>query len=389
MDRRGVTAFIPARGGSKGIPGKNLALVGGRPLLAWSVQELLRARSVDAVVVSTDSPEIAAVATAFGGHRVTVHRRCAATATDTASTESAMLEWAAQASCEVAVLVQATSPLVRADDVDRCVAALDAADSSLTVVRRHEFLWRAGEDGLGEPVNYAPSQRPRRQDWAGHLVETGAVYATRRESLLRTGTRVSGRTALVETSQAAAVEIDTVDDLRMASALLHSTRTRPQALRAPIRMVLTDVDGVLTDNGLHYGRAGQEGKTFSARDGKGFQLLREAGIGTGIVTSETGPSLSERAAKLRLDEVVLGSSDKLADVVAVAERHGIGLSEIAFVGDDVHDAQLLASVGYAACPADAVPEVRDVVGFVAAANGGAGAFREIADRLLRGEVHRA
>jgi 3-deoxy-D-manno-octulosonate 8-phosphate phosphatase (KDO 8-P phosphatase) len=87
--------------------------------------------------------------------------------------------------------------------------------------------------------------------------------------------------------------------------------------------------------------------------------------------------------------VVLGSSDKLADVVAVAERHGIGLSEIAFVGDDVHDAQLLASVGYAACPADAVPEVRDVVGFVAAANGGAGAFREIVDRLLRGEVHRA
>lgn len=388
MDRRRVVAFIPARGGSKGIPHKNVALVGGRPLLAWSLREALAARHVYEVVVSTDSPVIAAVARAYGGDRVHVHDREPANASDTASTESAMLEWAAGHECDVIVLVQATSPLVQAADIDRCVEALEGADSALTVVRKHQFLWEATDGGPGTPLNYDPARRPRRQDWGGTLVESGAVYATSRSALLAGGCRVDGRIATVETSNVTGFEVDTPDDLLVVDALLHRHRTRPIPVPAPIRMVLTDVDGVLTDNGLHYGKAWQEEKTFSARDGKGFQLLRDAGVATGIVSSEDGPSLRERAAKLELDEICLGSQDKLSDVVAIAARHGLGLDEIAYIGDDVHDARLLACVGFSAAPADALPEVRDVVSFVAASPGGGGAFREIADRLLRGQVAR-
>ncbi|MGY1857104.1 cytidylyltransferase domain-containing protein [Modestobacter sp. SYSU DS0290] len=388
MDRRRVVAFIPVRGGSKGIPLKNVALVGDRPLVAWSIRAALQAGTVDEVVVSTDSPVIAAVAEAFGD-RVTVHRRDPATATDTASTESAMLEWASGAECDVVVLLQATSPLTTPEHVDRCVRALEAgADSALTVVRTHAFRWQAGEGGTGLPVNYDPVRRPRRQDWSGDLVESGAVYATHRTALLATGSRLSGAVALVETPRAAGHEIDDPADLVVVDALLRVHGHRPEVLRSPIRLVLTDVDGVLTDNGLLYGEAGREGKVFSARDGKGFQLLREAGVATGIITSEAGPSLTERAAKLRLDEVCLASTDKLSDVVAIAQRRGLSLREIAYIGDDVHDAQLLASVGWSACPADAVPEVRHVAGYVTSAAGGSGAFREAADRLLRGLVAR-
>ena len=388
MDRRRVVAFIPARGGSKGISHKNVAVVGGRPLIAWSLRAALQSEEVDEVVVSTDSTVIAAVAEAFGDG-VTVYRRDASTATDTASTESAMLEWAATADCDAVVLLQATSPLMTGADIDRCVRALDGADSALTVVRTYDFLWSTAASGNGAPVNYDPRNRPRRQDWSGNLVESGAAYATRRTALLATGCRVSGEIALVETPREAGMEVDTSSDLLVADALLRAHTTRPDVARSPIRLVLTDVDGVLTDNGLFYGEAGAEGKVFSARDGKGFQLLREAGVAAGIITSESGPSLTERAAKLRLDEVCLASSDKLSDVVEIADRRGLSLREVAYIGDDVHDVQLLSAVGWSACPADALPQVREVVSFVTAARGGDGAFREAADRLLRGMVARA
>ncbi|WP_409330484.1 acylneuraminate cytidylyltransferase [Trujillonella humicola] len=390
MDRRPLTVVIPARGGSKGIPRKNLAVVGGRPLVAWTVAAAAGAESVDRVVVSTDSPAIGAVARLYGGSRVVVHERSAQTATDTATSESALVEAVRHLGVTGDVaLVQATSPLLTGAVLDEVAARLATHDSALTVVRRHQFHW--AEDGdSGRALDYDPAARPRRQDWNGSLVETGAAYATSAQRLLGSGVRISGRIGLVETGEADAVEIDSPTDLLVVDGLLRALRVRPaKVVPGPVRLVVADVDGVLTDNGLTYGTIETETKTFSARDGKGFQLLREAGVRTALLTSERHESVAERARKLRADDVVLGSTDKLADLVALSERHGVPLGQIAFLGDDVHDVPAMVAAGVAGAPADARPEARDAADVVVPAAGGAGAFRAFVDHLFTRHVPRA
>ncbi|MGR6965922.1 cytidylyltransferase domain-containing protein [Geodermatophilus sp. URMC 61] len=388
MDRRPLTVVIPARGGSKGIPRKNLAVVGGRPLIAWTVAAASEAAAVDRVVVSTDSEEIAAVARLYGGRRLEVHRRSAETSSDTASSEAALLEAVDGAAVEGDVaLVQATSPLTSAEVIDEVAHRLRSHDSALTVVRRHSFLWEAADGDAGAPVNYAPERRPRRQDWAGQLVESGAVYATSVDRLRAGGVRIGGRIGLVETDEVAGVEIDTHADLVVTDALLRAYRTRPAKTGVgPVRLVVADVDGVLTDNGLTYGTVATETKTFSARDGKGFQLLREAGVRLALLTSESHTSVAERARKLRVDDCVLGSTDKLADIVALASRHGVPLAQVAYIGDDVHDVQAMTAVGVSGAPGDARPEAIDVADHVGSTAGGSGAFRQFADHLFARHV---
>ncbi|MGW0901681.1 acylneuraminate cytidylyltransferase family protein, partial [Streptomyces goshikiensis] len=180
MSRR-ILAVIPARGGSKGVPGKNLAEVAGTPLVARAVRACLGAPTVTDVVVSTDGEEIAAAATAAGAG---VIRRPSAISGDTASSEAAVLhaldafEELHSVTVDVVLLVQCTSPFLTSSDVEAVAAAVAAgdADSALTVAPFHGFLWRA-PDGAGHGVNHDKAVRPRRQDRPQDLLETGAAYA--------------------------------------------------------------------------------------------------------------------------------------------------------------------------------------------------------------------
>lgn len=227
MDKRNrpsVLAVIPARGGSKGVPGKNLAPVGGLPLVARAVRACLAARLVTCVVVSTDDAAIAEEARAAGAEAVP---RPAALAGDTASSEAAVLHAmdAHQAlhggePPGVVLLVQCTSPFLTAQDVDAVAAAVveGGADSALTVAPFHGFVWRDAEAG-GTGVNHDKAFRPRRQDRPQDLLETGAAYAMRADGFRAAGHRFFGRTALVRTDPARVLEIDEPDDLARARAL--------------------------------------------------------------------------------------------------------------------------------------------------------------------------
>lgn len=150
----------------------------------------------------------------------------------------------------------------------------------------------------------------------------------------------------------------------------------------PIRLVLTDCDGVLTDSGVYYSDRGEELAQFSRRDGMGFERLRSAGLLTGIVSRENSDIVRRRAEKLGVDELHLGVMDKLATVTAIAQGRGLELGEVAFIGDDVPDLEVLAAVGFGACPADAEARVRARVHYVCTQTGGRGAFREFAERIL-------
>ena len=221
-------AVIPARGGSKGVPRKNLRLVGGKPLIAHSIEQARAARAGLRVVVSTDDAEIAALARSLGAEVV---QRPHEISGDTASSESALrhvLETLAADEGyvpDVVVFLQCTSPLRRADDIDRALALRDqlGATSLLSVVRSHRFLWRhAG--GVAESLNYDWRHRPRRQDREPEFLENGSIYVFPPSLLLETGNRLGGVIAMYEMDERSAIDIDSEEDLALCDWLLSRER---------------------------------------------------------------------------------------------------------------------------------------------------------------------
>jgi 3-deoxy-D-manno-octulosonate 8-phosphate phosphatase (KDO 8-P phosphatase) len=162
--------------------------------------------------------------------------------------------------------------------------------------------------------------------------------------------------------------------------------TRTLVARAKcVRLVITDCDGVLTDGGVYYSDAGEQMKRFSVRDGMGVERLRMAGIATTIVTGERSACVEKRAEKLGITSVYSGVRHKADLLERILADHGCGRDEVAGIGDDLNDLELLArvgAVGLTAAPADAMPEVLRAVQFWATRRGGDGAFREFAEWIL-------
>ena len=219
-------AIIPARGGSKGIPGKNLRELAGKPLIAWSILAARAAERIDRIVVSTDDEAIAETARAFGADVPFV--RPADLATDTAPTEPVMahaLDWYAEAGEEfdTIVLLQPTSPLRRAGTIDAALARFEAegADSLLGVCETHHFFWQRGEGGEARAL-YDYRNRPRRQDIAPadrNYRETGSLYISRADAFRESGNRLSGKIIMFEMAEEESWELDSEADFRILEAL--------------------------------------------------------------------------------------------------------------------------------------------------------------------------
>ncbi len=219
-----VLAVIPARGASKGIPGKNLRTVGGVPLIAQSVRIAAAASTVDRVVVSTDDSAIADMARAHGAEII---GRPAEISGDTASSESALfhaldhlLETEGY-NPDVVMLIQCTAPFTTTEDIEGVVAALDAqnADSAFAVAPFRQFVWSQDADGAARGVNHDGKVRQRRQDLAPEFVEVGSAYAMRVPAFRRERTRFCGRTVLYCIDAKRCFDIDEPDDLVIADFL--------------------------------------------------------------------------------------------------------------------------------------------------------------------------
>ena len=379
-------AFIPVRGGSKSIPLKNIKPICGKPLVYWTVKAAVDCELIDKVYVATDSPVIKETVESFGFDKVEVIGRSAESASDTASTESAMLEFAMQYAFDHMVLVQATSPLLTGEDLTGGMKLYDepGTDSVLSVVRQKRFNWSTDENGFATPINYDYQNRPRRQEFDGYKTENGAFYITSRERLLETKCRLSGRIRAYEMDEATFFEIDEPSDWLIIEQLMKKRQEKKQLATIPrIKMLLTDSDGCLTDGGMYYTESGDEIKKFSALDGMGITKLRQAGIVVGIITGEDRELVRRRANKLKLDELHMGISDKLAVVKEICKRRDISLDEVAYIGDDINDVEVIQAVGFGCSVYNGREEVKTVAKYVTKTPGGRGAIREVADLILK------
>lgn len=387
-------AFIPVRGGSKSIPLKNIKIINGKPLVYWTLKAACGSEFIDKVYVSTDSDIIREAVEGFKDkyvmdsfEKVQVIGRSAESASDVASTESAMLEFAEKYEFDNIVLVQATSPLLESSDLDRGFKVFSGqdTDSVLSVVRQKRFHWSIDKNGYSYPTNYDVYNRPRRQEFDGYLVENGAFYITSRNDLLRSQNRVSGNIKTVEMNEDSFYEIDEPSDWIVIESLMRKHNIKNNTGIPIIKMFLTDCDGCLTDGGMYYSEHGDELKKFNTRDGMGFSILKGNGIITGIVTSENVELNRRRVEKLQLDILEAGCKDKLATVTKLCEMYGILMENVCYVGDDINDLEVIKEVGLGCCPQDAMPQIKEVAKYVAQTKGGEGVIREIVEMIVRKE----
>jgi N-acylneuraminate cytidylyltransferase len=385
-------AFIPLRGGSKSIPLKNIKPLRGYPLAYWVIRAACACDYIDEVYVATDS-SIIRNELLLCCHpesdptfkKLNIIGRGDVTATDTASTEMAMLEFAAAYTFDNIVLIQATSPLLCTADLDAGWTLYSQAgtDSVLSVVEQKRFIWNLNQEGYAVPQNYDIYNRPRRQEFDGYLVENGAFYITSKEALLKTRNRISGTIRASIMNDASFLEIDEpMDWMIIENIMKKQLEDSTPNIGSTIKMLLTDCDGCLTDGGMYYSEKGDELKKFNTKDGMGFQMLQDHGILTGIVTGEDVDLNRRRAEKLNVEVYRFGVKNKAACIQDLCTQYHLLPQQIAYIGDDKNDISALDIVGFSCCPADAIDEVKRVVHYQAKANGGAGVIREIAEIII-------
>ena len=211
-------AFIPVRGGSKSIKGKNILPLKGFPLVYYSAKAAQDSKFVEKIFISTDSVEIKKVCESFKFSKLEVISRSVETATDTATSESALIEFCENYDFKNVVFLQATSPLTQTSDIDTAFEKYEKSGkkSLISAVKRFQFLWNTD----GTPMNYNPQMRPRRQDWEGYYIENGAFYISNRADILKNKCRITYPVAFYNMPQETLFEVDEKEDWEIIEKFL-------------------------------------------------------------------------------------------------------------------------------------------------------------------------
>ena len=381
-------AIIPARGGSKGIPHKNIQRLCGKPLIAWNIEAARASAHIHRVVVSTDDAAIANISMQYGAEVVW---RPPDISGDTATSESALLhvlhylQQAENYLPELLVFLQCTSPLTATEDIDHCINTLleQQADTAATVTDFHYFLWQntpLGADG----INHDKRVRPRRQDREQQLLETGAVYVMKTAGFLAQKHRFFGKTALAEMPRERVLEIDEPVDLLVAEVRLRQLLTKQiqNLLPENLQAVVFDFDGVMTNNRVIINELGQEAVVCDRGDGMGIDYLKRQDVRLAVISTESNPVVKARCNKLGLECFHNLGYAKHEALLKWCTQYSIDPTALVYLGNDINDIECMKYAGCAVVPADAHPTVLPFAHIILQRNGGEGAVRELCDLIL-------
>ncbi|MGJ8642786.1 MAG: cytidylyltransferase domain-containing protein [Luteolibacter sp.] len=380
--------IIPARGGSKGHPRKNVLPLCGRPLIAWNILAALEACGEGNVYVSTDDAEIAAIGEKYGARIVW---RPAELSVDQASSESALIHALEKITNERSGLpefflfMQCTSPLTAAKDLSAVCNALQSggADSVFSATSSHRFLWKRDPENSATGINHDSTVRLRRQDMDPEYAENGAIYGMRTQGFLDSKHRFFGKTLIHVMPEQRSWEIDSPTDFKIAEVLLREQLKLKltHLLPTTISAVVFDFDGVMTDNRVHTGQDGGETVACDRSDGLGLAALRKAGIRLQVLSTEVNSVVSARCNKLNIP-CIHGVEDKASRLKQWLADEKIDSANVIYVGNDRNDSGCLELVGCPVVVADAYPEAMQRALIVLERKGGQGAVRELCDMIL-------
>ena len=373
--------IIPARGGSKGIPKKNLKTVNGISLVERAIRTSLKSK-VDQVIVSTDDKEISEIAIKFGA---VIHNRSSENSGDSSSTESVILEVidkfeSSWPSGSVVGFIQATSPFVSSKTINECFNLAEQGYSSFSAKNFHGFVWEKIEKWT--PVNHPLENRPRRQELNEKVVETGAIYCFPLQQFKEKEYRFCSEPKPVLVHNITGIEIDEISDLELANLLAtqyESSDFEFKNLKLP-KIIFTDFDGCLTDDKVKVNIFGKESVKANRKDGLAVKRLEKLGIKVVITTSETNEVVATRAKKLKI-EALRGLLDKKDSISTYLEKASLCWDDVWYLGNDVNDLEPMKKVALSFCPLDASVEVFKIADVVLSRRGGEGVLAEIASRL--------
>ena len=373
--------IIPARGGSKGIPKKNLKTVNGISLVERAIRTSLKSK-VDQIIVSTDDKEISEIAIKFGA---VIHNRSSENSGDSSSTESVILEVidkfeSSWPSGSVVGFIQATSPFVSSKTINECFNLAEQGYSSFSAKNFHGFVWEKIEKWT--PVNHPLENRPRRQELNEKVVETGAIYCFPLQQFKEKEYRFCSEPKPVLVHNITGIEIDEISDLELANLLAtqyESSDFEFKNLKLP-KIIFTDFDGCLTDDKVKVNIFGKESVKANRKDGLAVKRLEKFGIKVVITTSETNEVVATRAKKLKI-EALRGLLDKKDSISTYLEKASLCWDDVWYLGNDVNDLEPMKKVALSFCPLDASVEVFKIADVVLSRRGGEGVLAEIASRL--------
>jgi len=399
-----VLAVIPARGGSKGIPRKNIRDFAGYPLIAYSIAAGLQAETVTRVIVSTDDEEIAEVAREYGAE--VPFMRPDEYAQDS-TLDLPVFAHALRALAEtedyhpdVVIQLRPTSPIRPVSMVDDAVRLLldnPEADSVRGVVpagQNPHKMWRIDEasgrmnallqvEGIAEPYN-SPRQKLPPVYW-----QTGHIDVIRPRAILEKNS-MSGDVILpLLIDPKFTVDIDNPSDwmryewqVESGGLLMVWPDQQGRAFPKDVELVIFDFDGVMTDNKVYVDQNGFEMVLANRGDGAGIKMLRRAGVNTMVLSTEVNPVVAARCEKLKTP-ALQGIEDKGSALKKYFAENDVDPDKVIYVGNDLNDMPCFSLVGFGVAVADAVQEVRTAADMVLTRNGGEGAVRELCDLILK------
>lgn len=399
-----VLALIPARGGSKGIPRKNINLFAGYPLIVYSIIAGLRSKLVNRVIVTTDDQEIAAIAKDWGAD-VPFLRPSALAENDTTDfpVMSHCLNWLLDNEGyqpKIIIWLRPTSPIRPIKLIDDAIGLLSKrpeADSIRGVVRAGQTpykMWHIDEKfgvikpliklaDVDEPYN-APRQSLPEVYW-----QTGHIDAIRYDTITRKKTATGDVIFPLLINEKFTVDLDVPDDWSIAERKFlkyHNEIIDPAKLRRSMpdrpKLLVLDFDGVMTDNRVWVNEFGQESVASNRSDSLGLEMvMKETNLKVLVLSRETNPVVTARCKKLGID-VFQSINDKQKAIQMLMKENNVLPSETIFMGNDINDLEVFPEVGYAVSPVDAHHEVLRQADLVLTSRGGHGAVRELSDLLL-------
>lgn len=382
-----IIAIVPARGGSKRLQGKNTLLVGGEPLILHTLRHAAASTRISTTYVSTDDPEIAAIAESNGAE---VIHRPAELAGDEASSESALLhvlddrKRRGLSDPDILVFLQCTSPIRGNGDIDAAISIFEElnADSLFSGSDNKRHIWANTENGYA-PLNYDYKNRRREQDMAPQYNEDGSIYVLKPEIIRKFKNRLGGRIEVYPMGPWREFQLDTQEDLELIDWVLRKPEfSNLVALPLTIELVVFDFDGVFTDNKVLTDSDGREYVRADRGDGLGIARMREHRIPMLVLSTEENPVTAARSKKLGL-ECIHGVADKAARLNEILESRGISAQNTLYVGNDVNDAGCLKIAGFPVVVADAHPDIKPLARLVLTNRGGEGAVRELCDIIIK------
>lgn len=398
-----VVAVIPVRYQSSRFPGKPLALIAGVPMVVRVLENVAQARTIRRVLVATDDERIADVVRAAGGE-------VAMTASDLPSGTDRVWAAAAGIEADIVVNVQGDEPLLPGSVLDALVERLDA-DGGLDIATPVARCPRAAALAT-DVVTVARDESGRAWYFSRAAIPWGAdpvwrhigVYAYRKDALrqfvgsppssLERTERLEQLRALSLGLRIGAVEVeapgpavDRPGDVAAVERCLDSldSHAAPGSAPGSVRLVVLDVDGVLTDGSIAYEGDAEQLMTFDVKDGYGIVALIRAGVKVAIISARDSAGLRRRAAELGVAEIRVAVEDKAAELRRLCDDLDVALDQVCYVGDDEPDLPAMALAGLAAAPSDASPTVLARVHIRLRAAGGRGAVRELTD-LIRSQL---